>query len=92
MLSVKNSIYLYKLMVVAHFSCRGPRWASVNLGIFICMECSGIHRSLGVHISKVIFFNYCMSFLGTGIYFVTSEFVEFVYFGRFLQSFIVCFP
>ncbi|CAN0854926.1 ADP-ribosylation factor GTPase-activating protein AGD5 [Linum grandiflorum] len=32
---------------------RGPRWASVNLGIFICMQCSGIHRSLGVHISQV---------------------------------------
>jgi stromal membrane-associated protein len=25
----------------------------MNLGIFICMECAGIHRSLGVHISKV---------------------------------------
>ncbi|KAK4768049.1 hypothetical protein SAY87_003190 [Trapa incisa] len=32
---------------------KGPRWASVNLVIFICMQCSGIHRSLGVHISKV---------------------------------------
>ncbi|KAG6500966.1 hypothetical protein ZIOFF_040829 [Zingiber officinale] len=32
---------------------KGPRWASVNLGIFLCMQCSGIHRSLGVHISKV---------------------------------------
>ncbi|KAL5074384.1 hypothetical protein RYX36_013368 [Vicia faba] len=32
---------------------KGPRRASVNLGIFICMQCSGIHRSLGVHISKV---------------------------------------
>ncbi|XP_028817224.1 arf-GAP with coiled-coil, ANK repeat and PH domain-containing protein 2 [Denticeps clupeoides] len=30
-----------------------PRWASVNLGITMCIECSGIHRSLGVHISKV---------------------------------------
>ncbi|GMI85310.1 NEVERSHED, ARF-GAP domain 5 [Hibiscus trionum] len=37
----------------ADCKCKGPRWASVNLGVFICMQCSGIHRSLGVHISKV---------------------------------------
>ncbi len=30
-----------------------PEWASINLGIVTCIECSGIHRSLGVHISKV---------------------------------------
>ncbi|XP_013780647.1 arf-GAP with coiled-coil, ANK repeat and PH domain-containing protein 2-like isoform X2 [Limulus polyphemus] len=35
--------------------CRSPepRWASINLGITLCIECSGIHRSLGVHVSKV---------------------------------------
>ncbi|CAN8077032.1 unnamed protein product [Agarophyton chilense] len=35
--------------------CRGhsPRWASTNLGIFICITCSGIHRKLGTHISQV---------------------------------------
>ncbi|XP_077998264.1 arf-GAP with coiled-coil, ANK repeat and PH domain-containing protein 2-like isoform X2 [Glandiceps talaboti] len=30
-----------------------PRWASINLGITLCIQCSGIHRSFGVHMSKV---------------------------------------
>lgn len=32
---------------------KGPRWSSWNLGIFVCITCAGIHRNLGVHISKV---------------------------------------
>uniref|UniRef100_A0A0K8TB35 Arf-GAP domain-containing protein n=1 Tax=Lygus hesperus TaxID=30085 RepID=A0A0K8TB35_LYGHE len=32
---------------------KGPRWASWNIGIFLCIRCAGIHRNLGVHISKV---------------------------------------
>ena len=30
-----------------------PDWASLNLGVVVCIECSGVHRSLGVHVSKV---------------------------------------
>ncbi|GMM55359.1 GTPase-activating protein [Maudiozyma humilis] len=30
-----------------------PRWASWSLGVFVCIKCAGVHRSLGTHISKV---------------------------------------
>ncbi|KAH3764502.1 centaurin beta [Pelomyxa schiedti] len=30
-----------------------PEWASLNLGVLVCIKCSGFHRRLGVHISKV---------------------------------------
>lgn len=32
---------------------KSPQWASVSFGVFMCLECSGRHRSLGVHVSFV---------------------------------------
>merc|ERR1719150_2501857 len=28
-------------------------WLSTNFGVIVCIECSGIHREMGVHISKI---------------------------------------
>ena len=39
--------------VCADCGTGNPGWASLNLGTLICIECSGIHRNLGTHISKV---------------------------------------
>ncbi len=32
---------------------KSPSWASINLGVFVCINCSGCHREIGVHISKI---------------------------------------
>ncbi|KAI3368695.1 hypothetical protein L3Q82_025691 [Scortum barcoo] len=57
--SLKGDSALQKVLVIPGNACccdcgqPDPRWASINLGITLCIQCSGIHRSLGVHFSKV---------------------------------------
>uniref|UniRef100_H2LTC5 Arf-GAP with coiled-coil, ANK repeat and PH domain-containing protein n=1 Tax=Oryzias latipes TaxID=8090 RepID=H2LTC5_ORYLA len=56
---LKGESALQKVLAIPGNSCccdcgqPDPRWASINLGITLCIQCSGIHRSLGVHFSKV---------------------------------------
>ena len=30
-----------------------PEWCVINFGVLVCLRCSGVHRSLGTHVSKV---------------------------------------
>uniref|UniRef100_A0A8C5GD16 Arf-GAP with coiled-coil, ANK repeat and PH domain-containing protein n=1 Tax=Gouania willdenowi TaxID=441366 RepID=A0A8C5GD16_GOUWI len=56
---LKGESALQKVLTIPGNACccdcgqPDPRWASINLGITLCIQCSGIHRSLGVHFSKV---------------------------------------
>uniref|UniRef100_A0A3Q2CAM3 Arf-GAP domain-containing protein n=1 Tax=Cyprinodon variegatus TaxID=28743 RepID=A0A3Q2CAM3_CYPVA len=48
-----------------------PGWVSTNLGILTCIECSGIHREMGVHVSRIksvyhIFDDLLVLFLASG--------------------------
>ncbi|KAL1500873.1 hypothetical protein ABEB36_006298 [Hypothenemus hampei] len=53
-----NAIQTIKNRVAGNGFCvdcdaLNPDWASLNLGVLMCIECSGIHRNLGSHISRV---------------------------------------
>ena len=63
----KNLEELKRLLALPHnrycADCQGggaasrASWASINNGTFICFRCAGVHRGLGVHISKVQHFS-----------------------------------
>ncbi|XP_042058034.1 ADP-ribosylation factor GTPase-activating protein AGD12-like [Salvia splendens] len=40
--------------VCADCEAPDPKWASSNIGVFLCLKCCGVHRSLGANISKVL--------------------------------------
>ena len=56
MVSVWNLLSLL-YHYLSHFPCltpdSAPDWCLINYGAMVCIECSGIHRSLGTHVSKV---------------------------------------
>eukprot|EP01120_Amphizonella_sp_Union-15-10_P009575 TRINITY_DN3662_c0_g1_i1.p1 TRINITY_DN3662_c0_g1~~TRINITY_DN3662_c0_g1_i1.p1 ORF type:complete len:280 (-),score=43.84 TRINITY_DN3662_c0_g1_i1:21-812(-) len=55
----KSQLYDFLLLpgneTCADCKAKDPQpWASVNLGIFLCINCAGCHRALGAHVSKVL--------------------------------------
>ncbi len=47
---IKENKYNY---ICADCDAKCPRWASVNIGVFLCYNCASIHRGLGTHISYI---------------------------------------
>jgi len=53
MSSLKRLLQQPDNRVCADCGAPDPKWASTTIGVFVCSKCCGVHRSLGVHISRV---------------------------------------
>ena len=47
-----QSLLFFQQLICCGFSLTDPEWLSVNLGVLVCLECCGVHREMGVHISR----------------------------------------
>ncbi|KAK8618217.1 hypothetical protein V6N13_132218 [Hibiscus sabdariffa] len=51
---LRNILNQSENRICADCGAPDPRWASTNIGVFICKQCCSVHRSLGTHVSKVL--------------------------------------
>ena len=51
---LKELLWRPENQICADCGAHRPTWGSTNLGVFLCTQCAGVHRSLGVHISAML--------------------------------------
>jgi len=51
--SVERMLSLPGNSICADCGTQGPKWVSINIGVFLCIQCAGVHRHLGTHISQM---------------------------------------
>jgi stromal membrane-associated protein len=55
---VQEAIFTQLLSLPGNGECadcgnRSPTWVSLDFGVFVCIRCSGVHRQIGPHITRV---------------------------------------